>query len=284
MKFPNVTVCCCPGWMSWIVCVRLIVELPAVIVRWTTTPVSCELPESSTVATKLRSAETLTVVAVDVESAVPPGLAATETSASPCLPPGVPPVEAPRQARRAAAPNERALTRSLVRDDRRLRDDDAGDAHRLQLLRRRDAVELLPDDVARGEQRSPASASASVVDEVDAAFFEFHCASAFAEPGEALCAQLERVDEVLVDRRAAGPAARICCAWSYSCCSCCAYCCSSASRSACFDRGRELRRERRGRARSSSPRACARSPRTTRTRRACSCPGRRRPRRRTRRR
>ena len=52
------------------------------------------------------------VVAVDVESAVPPGLAATETSASPCLPPGVPPVEAP-VSRESSRPNERALTRSV---------------------------------------------------------------------------------------------------------------------------------------------------------------------------
>ena len=111
LKFPKDTVCCAFAAIVWIVCVRLIVALPAVIVRCTTTPFSWKLPESSTVAAKLRSADTFTVVAVEVDSAVAPGLATTETSADPCSPLGVPPVDAPLRLL-SSTPNERALTSS----------------------------------------------------------------------------------------------------------------------------------------------------------------------------
>ena len=70
----NVTVCCCAGWISAIVLRFLIGLPPALIVSVTGTLTSWKSPESSTVATNERSAETFTVVAVHVERSVPCGV------------------------------------------------------------------------------------------------------------------------------------------------------------------------------------------------------------------
>src|SRR5436190_18039952 len=110
-KLENVTVCCCPGWISWIDFRRTIGAPPASIRSVTGTFTSWKSPEFWTVATKERSADTFTVAGDDVERSTPWGCERTETSPSPCLPLGVPPVEAPcRRWRRS--PNERALTSS----------------------------------------------------------------------------------------------------------------------------------------------------------------------------
>src|SRR5487761_1552539 len=108
---------------------------------------------------------------------------------------------------------ERARAHELrVRDECRLRDDDAGDPLRLQLLRRRQPVQLLPYDVA---------------------LFEFHPATTSPSAASPFAR-----NSIASTRRSwicrSGPGGWICCAWSYSCCSCCAYCCRLDSRSACF--------------------------------------------------
>src|SRR5205823_5599392 len=84
------TDCCCDGWISETFCCFVIGVPPASIVSLIGTPTSWKSPESSTVTTNARSAETLIVAGVlDVKS-VPCGVTRTETSPSPCLPPGEP--------------------------------------------------------------------------------------------------------------------------------------------------------------------------------------------------
>src|SRR6266536_3453543 len=70
-KFWNFTVCCCPGRMSWIVLRRTIGFPPASMRSVTGTLSSWKSPESSTVATKERSAETLIVAGEDVVRSTP---------------------------------------------------------------------------------------------------------------------------------------------------------------------------------------------------------------------
>jgi len=108
----NFTDCCWAGWIRGIVCFFVIGVPPASIVSVTGTLVSWKSPESSTVTTNARSADTFSVGAELADRSTPCGVTCTPTSASPCLPLGVPVTEAPLS-RWTSRPNERALTRSV---------------------------------------------------------------------------------------------------------------------------------------------------------------------------
>ena len=86
--------------------------------------------------TNARSDETFTVVAVLVERSVPCGVTRTEMIPSPCLPLGVPPVDAPPR-RSSRIVNERELTMSEFVTNFERGNDDALDALVLELERRR---------------------------------------------------------------------------------------------------------------------------------------------------
>ena len=83
-----------------------------------------------------------------------------------------------------------------VRDELRARHDDAGDADVLQLLRRRQAEELVPDHVARAQERRLRGQRLRRRRRV---LHRGRARERVGESGEALRAQLDRVDEVLVD-------------------------------------------------------------------------------------
>ena len=233
--------------------------------------------------TNARSAETFTVVAVFVERSVPCGVTRTETMPSPCLPLGVPPVDAPP--RRSSRMRERARADEVgVRDELRRRDDDARDALVLQLLRRGHAVELLPDDVARGQQLALRPSSFAAVSR--------SCPSTRARAARACrrgpaspFARSSIASTRFWCIARSGPGARICCA--------CVVRLLLLLRELLqlrLEVGLLQRRTRRARSRTPRRASCrpSRSPspcrRTTGTRRACSCPGTSRPRRRGRRR
>ena len=93
--------------------------LPAAMVSVTGTLTSWKSPEFSIVTTNARSDETFTVVGAEVERSTPCGVARVETIWSPCLPLGVPPVDAPCRFVYTSV-NARALTRSGFEMNREL--------------------------------------------------------------------------------------------------------------------------------------------------------------------
>src|SRR5207244_369449 len=107
----NVSALRSPGLIRLIVWRRMSGFGCSGIVTVTTTPTSWQQPEFSTVTSNARSVDARIVVGCDVESVIPCGSARTETSPSPWLPDGVPPVEAPCR-RSQIETSERALARS----------------------------------------------------------------------------------------------------------------------------------------------------------------------------
>ena len=140
----------------------------------------------------------------------------------PCRPLGVPPVEAPfrwssthaerpraRRARCSGRTSSSGMTTPVI-------------ALGLQLLRRGQPVELLPDDVARGEQLG---LRGERVDRVVDVLLRRSTARATSPSAASPFARSSIASMRCWWICRSGPGGWICCAWSYSCCSCCAYCC-----------------------------------------------------------